>query len=125
MQVLNMVGLAGQKFKGVDGFSMKTSLEQMGLIWVKQGDYFHFTYETDEEKRIYSMGVIPVDATRESEYNWVTQGQWNKIAEVRGRSVEEIMGGGIVALTWYVYDYFGAEAIFSKPQSMFKLEVSG
>jgi hypothetical protein len=128
MQKHTLVALAAQGFRGFDGLTLSTSLEKHGMIWQKGMEYFTFLYAVDHEtaetnvEREYSFGVVPVDATRESEYGWVTMEQWHKIAQNRGQDIGIILSSSIPQLTFMVYEYLGATAIFMTPNNRTEVE---
>jgi len=127
MQAHTLVALAAQGFKGVDGLTLATSLQDKGMVWQKGQEYYTFLYETDansptNSRAEYAFGVIEIDATAEEEFFWVTMEQWHKIAEARGRDVAIVLSLSLPEITFLVYDHFGATPIFASPSEPFTME---
>ena len=124
MQMQSMIALASQGFRGIQGLSLNTSIREKDFAYKKGGEYTHFVYAADAPNKGFALGIIDSEKTRESEFFWVTQEQWHKIARHNLITLETLWEAKVQDLVYFVYEYMGAEPIFGKPSETFIIEVN-
>ena len=123
MRTENILSFVATGFKGIAGRSVQDSITEHEFIYKEDGDFTHFVFSPDHPSTGYSTGILDSNATREDEFFWVTEEQWHKIARANECSIELVMNLKLPTLTFFVYDYFGAEPIFGKPRNKFMIRM--
>ena len=121
MRTENIEALEAAGFIGLFNKSLSESLVDHGMGFKKDRDFIHFVYDTDTPSVGYSFGIL--DTILEDEFFWITPEQWHKIARFCGIEYTILTQSSAADMTFYVYDYFGAEPIFGKPHNKFMIRM--